>query len=72
MALHEIPVDGHKHLATRDCPCGPKAGKTRGQPVRTVYRHQAGARKAAWAAELPPSEPAAAGDDHDETYGGAQ
>lgn len=70
MALHEIPPDGHKHLPARDCPCRPTAGKTSGQPRRTVYRHRFGGLKARWAAELPPTVPPAAGG-VDDTVGGA-
>lgn len=41
MALHEIPADGAKHLASRDCPCGPKSRKRMIKGIRrTVYAHQ--------------------------------
>lgn len=64
MALHEIPADSqHKHLPSPDCPCRPTSGKTRGIPVRTLYRHRT---------SIPVPDGAQGAGEHDETSGGAQ
>lgn len=66
MALHEIPDDGYKHLATVDCPCRPKAVKRRQRSgvVRTVYVHTGTTRPAV---TVPSADEA-----YDATHGGVR
>jgi hypothetical protein len=41
VARHNIPDDGVKHIAGRECPCQPVASKGRDDGViRTIYTHQ--------------------------------